>query len=127
MKITRQEIVVSFEIDPSIVLSCGSAIKNAQKKLGGRILSINAPDDAPPSMPRIILRLEDTIMNLGLDRIQITAIPPSHVADEIEKSSKFTLQRITPILSELLPSIPKYSLFIFISSYICNSTILLSR
>ncbi len=48
MKITRQEIVVSFEIDPSIVLSCGSAIKNAQKKLGGRILSINAPDDAPP-------------------------------------------------------------------------------
>jgi len=97
MKITRQEIVVSFEIDPSIVLSCGSAIKNAQKKLGGRILSINAPDDAPPSMPRIILRLEDTIMNLGLDRIQITAIPPSHVADEIEKSSKFTLQRITPI------------------------------
>ena len=108
MKITRQEIVVSFEIDPSIVLSCGSAIKNAQKKLGGRILSINAPDDAPPSMPRIILRLEDTIMNLGLDRIQIIAIPPSHVADEIEKSSKFTLQRIRPILSELLPSIPKY-------------------
>ena len=61
MKITRQEIVVSFEIDPSIVLSCGSAIKNAQKKLGGRILSINAPDDAPPSMPRIILRNVDEI------------------------------------------------------------------
>ena len=63
MKITRQETVISFEIDKSIVLTCGSAIKNAQKKLGGRILSINAPEDAPPSMPRVILRLEDTILN----------------------------------------------------------------
>ncbi len=109
MKIARQEIVISFEIDTSIVLTCGSAIKNAQKKLGGRILSINAPEDAPPSMPRVILRLEDTILNLGLDRIQITTIPPAHVSNDIEKSSKFTLQRLASLLSEILPSMPKYN------------------
>ena len=109
MKITRQEIVISFEVDTSIVLTCGSAIKNAQKKLGGRILSINAPEDAPPSMPRVILRLEDTILHLGLDRIQITTIPPAHVSNDIEKSSKFTLQRLTSLLSEILLSMPKYN------------------
>lgn len=108
MKISRQEIVISFEIDQSIVLTCGSAIKNAQNKLGGQILSINAPDDAPPSMPRVILKLKDTILNIGLNRIQIITIPPSHVSDNIEKSSKYTLQRIEPFLFELLPSIPKY-------------------
>jgi len=108
VKITRQEIVISFEIDQSIVLTCGHAIKNAQKKLGGQILHINAPDDAPPSMPRVLLKLKDTILNIGLDRIQITTIPPSHVADNIEKVSKYTIQRIGPFLSELLPSIPKY-------------------
>lgn len=108
MKIARQEIVISFEIDPSIVLSCGTAIQNMQKKVGGQILSINAPDDAPPSMPRIMLRLKDTIFNLGLDRIQFTVVPPSQVTDEIEKASKFTLQRISPLLAEILPSIPKY-------------------
>ena len=108
MKIARQEIVISFEIDPSIVLSCGTAIQNMQKKVGGQILSINAPDDAPPSMPRIMLRLKDTIFNLCLDRIQFTVVPPSQVTDEVEKSSKFTLQRISPLLTEILPSIPKY-------------------
>jgi hypothetical protein len=108
VKIARQEIVISFEIDQSIVLTCGNAIKNVQRKLGGRILSINAPDDAPPSMPRVILKLKDTILNIGLDRIQITTIPPSHVSDNIEKTSKFTIQRIEPFLTELLPVIPKY-------------------
>ena len=95
MKISRQEIVVSFEIDSSIVLTCGQAIKNIQKKLGGNILSINTPEDAPPFTPRIILNLKDTIMHLGLDRVHIITIPPSHVSDEIEKSSKFTFQRVT--------------------------------
>ncbi len=108
MKIARQEIVISFGIDPSIVLSCGSAIQNMQKKVGGQILSINAPDNAPPSMPRVMLRLKDTIFNLGLDRIQITVVPPSQVTDETKKSSKFTLQRISPLLAEILPSVPKY-------------------
>ena len=108
MKITRQEIVISFEIDKSIVLTCGQAIKNAQKKLGGQILHINAPENAPPSMPRVLLKLKDTMLNFGLDRIQLTMIPPSHVSDNIEKTSKYTIQRIGPFLSELLPTIPKY-------------------
>lgn len=46
MKIARQEVVISFKIDSSIVLSCGAAIQNMQKEVGGQILSINAPDDA---------------------------------------------------------------------------------
>jgi hypothetical protein len=108
VKISRQEIVVSFEIDSSIVLTCGQAIKNIQKKLGGNILSINTPEDAPPFTPRIILNLNDTIMHLGLDRVHIITIPPSHVSDEIEKSSKFTFQRVNSLLSELRPSIPRY-------------------
>ena len=108
MKIKRQEVIISFEVDQSIVLTCGSAIKNAQQKLGGEILTINTPADAPPSMPRIILKLKDAYINIGLDRIQITTIPPSHVSNKIEESSKFTLQRITPLLEELLDVIPKY-------------------
>jgi hypothetical protein len=59
-------------------------------------------------MPRVLLKLKDTMLNFGLDRIQLTMIPPSHVSDNIEKTSKYTIQRIDPFLSELLPTIPKY-------------------
>ena len=108
MKISHQETVVSFELDESIALSCGSAIKELQKMLGGRILSINTPEDAPPPMPRVILRMKDSVVNLGLDRVQITTFPPSHVSDDIEKSSKFTFHRVEQVLNKLSPSLPEY-------------------
>jgi len=108
VKIARQQIVIVFEIDKLIVLTCGMAIKNAQKELGGQVLTTNVPDDAPPSMPRIILKLEDTVMSLGLDRIQLSTIPPSHVSGDLKKASEYTLKRAAPFFSELLPNISKY-------------------
>ena len=108
MKIARQEVVVSFKVEPTIVLTCGTSLKKIQEKLGGKILSINAPEDSPPSLPRVILKLADTILNVALDRFQITTIPPSHIANDIKKSSKFAFQRSVSILSELLTSMPDY-------------------
>ncbi len=109
MKINRQEIVVSFELDTSIILTCGSALKKIHDKLGGRIISINVPEDAPPPLPRVVLKLEDTILNIGLERFQITVNPPSHVQDSIEKTSTFTFRRASSILSELIPFMPRYN------------------
>ncbi len=108
MKITRQQLVVVFEIDELIMLTCGPALKNVQTELGGQVLTTNIPDGAPPSMPRIILKLKDANMSLGLDRIQLSTFPPSHISEDIEKSSEYTLKRAAPFFYELLPKIPKY-------------------
>jgi len=39
-------------------------------------------------------QLEDAILNVALDRFQITTRPPSHIAQDISNSSKFVMQRI---------------------------------
>ena len=99
------QIVAAFEFEQSIVLSIGPSLKQLQKKLGGQILTINAPDGAPPPLPRIVLKLEDTILKIGLDRFDITTRPPSHVSQDMVKSCKFAGQRASSIISELTPCI----------------------
>jgi hypothetical protein len=106
--IQRYEIVVAFDVEENIVLSCGPFLKKLQTDLGGRVFMINAPDDAPPPLARVVLKLEDCILNVGLDRFYITAIPPSHVAQDAKKSSNYARQRIFSMISELMPAVSAY-------------------
>jgi len=104
VRVNRFEIVCSFEVDPSIVLTCGPYLKSLQQKLGGKLLMINSPDDAPPSLPRVVLKLQDTILNVALDRFHITTKPPSHVAQDMGKAVQFAYQRSSPIISDMQPA-----------------------
>ncbi len=104
MRVNRFEIVCAFEVDSSIVLTCGPYLIGLQKKLGGRLVSINSPEDAPPPLPRLVLRLEDTILNVALDRFQITTQPPAHIAHDMDKAAHFAYQRLKSIILEMQPA-----------------------
>lgn len=104
MRVNRFEIVCAFEVDPSIVLTCGPYLKGLQQKLGGRLVSINSPDDAPPPLPRVVLRLEDTILNVALDRFHITTRPPSHIVHDMDKAAHFAYQRLISIILDMQPA-----------------------
>jgi hypothetical protein len=108
VRINSFEVVLVFELDETIVLSLGPSLKALQKNLGGQLVTINTPEDAPPPLPRIILKLSDSLLKLGMDRIGITINPPSHVKSNINKSSKFALQRTLSMIKDLLASIPQY-------------------
>lgn len=108
MRINSYEIVLVFEIDTEAVLSCGPALKKLQKQYGGEILHINNTEGAPPPLPRIIHKMKDTSINLALDRIVINTVPPSHVSNNIDKSSKFALQKLELSTESLLEYLPKY-------------------
>lgn len=108
MRVNSYEVVVTFELDQAIVLSLGASLKKLQRHLGGQLIPINAPEDAPPHLPRIVLRLKDTFVQVGLDRLSLSIIPPSHVKSDIRKSSKFTLQRASKIVKDLAPNMPDY-------------------
>lgn len=108
MRINNYEVVIVFELDENIVLTFGPSLKAIKKNLGGELVTINAPEDAPPPLPRIILKLSDSLLKLGIDRISISINPPSHVKSNINKSSKFALQRTVSIIKDLLALIPHY-------------------
>lgn len=108
MKISQIQIVVGFEFDQAILLSCGPALKSLKNKLKGQIFTISAPEEAPPSLPRAVVKLEDTIFELALDRIQTTARPPAHVSHDIKQAIHFARQRVLSFLEVLGGAIPVY-------------------
>lgn len=108
MNITNIQIVTAFELDSTILLTCGASLKKLSEKLKWQFLQINTPDDAPPSLPRIVLRQEDSILNVALERFQITMIPPSHISHDIQQSIDYVRQKSTDVLSELLDVMPPY-------------------
>ena len=91
-----------------MVLTSGSALKNLNAQLGGRLIALNVPEGAPPELPRVVLKLEDTLVNVGLNRFQITMEPPGHVATDFNKVVDFVGRRVTPVLEELLGKAPPY-------------------
>ena len=109
MRIAQFQIVVVFDVDESIVLSCGPYLKELKKNLGGRLLNINAPDGAPPPLPRAVLKSKDTIVKVGLDRFDITSIPPSQTTKDMAKAAHFASERSASIISTLEPAMPKYN------------------
>lgn len=108
MKISQLQIVTGFQQDNAVLLSCGPALKALEGKLRGQLFTINAPEDAPASLPRAVLKLEDTIFNLALDRLQVTTRPPAHVADDLSHAMQFARQRTLPFIEGFIDVIPAY-------------------
>lgn len=101
MNLGQFQLVTVFAQDDSIVLTCGAQLKALQQSLGGRILTINAPDGAPPELPRLVLTMQDTLLQVGLNRFSVFTSPPSHISGSFDECSSFASKRAESILSVL--------------------------
>ncbi len=108
MRVASFQLVTGFRLDPTIVLTCGKALQKLQKTVGGNLLSINVPDGAPPFLPRAALRLQDSILGVALERFEVSAVPPAHVAEDVGAAVQFAVQRGMSVLSLLAADMPPY-------------------
>jgi hypothetical protein len=108
VRISKIEVVTVFELDEAILFSCGPALKDAQKAVGGRLLSINTPEDAQPSLPRAVMRMKDAVFNVALDRFQFVTVPPSHTSASVSESIDFAKHRVLGLLDILSGVMPIY-------------------
>jgi hypothetical protein len=108
VNVQNAQIVTAFEADTAVLLSCGPALKELSEKLHGKIHFINAPDNAPPGLPRAVLQLDDIILNISLDRVQALIGIPPHISDDINQVLDFTRQMALRLLGPLVPVLPPY-------------------
>jgi hypothetical protein len=101
-------VVTVYSIDESIVLSCGPSLKQLNNNLNGRVININVPDNSPPNLPRIILKADDILLKVCLDRLETTMLLPSHIRNDMKSVTQFAKERSNLINSLLLDCIPKY-------------------
>jgi hypothetical protein len=108
LKIAQLQIVAGYANTPQVQLSLGADLVELQRTEGGQLLTINAPDQAPPQLPRVLLRLADTVLNVALNRIEIVTVPPQHVASNFSAALKFARSRVATFLEPLVGRMPAY-------------------
>lgn len=101
MQVERLELVSAFKRDPSVYLTKGPKLAALAKRYGGRILSVNTPENAPPELPRFVLRFERAVFQVALNRYHFVAEPPSHVAGNYAESIAFAANLARPVLDDL--------------------------
>ncbi len=96
-KIEKIQIVAEFELDEDLVLTAGSEAKRVQEKYGGKVQVLNVPQAAPPEAPRIIVRTENFLLNIGLVRYDIVINVPTHISLHPSKSLSFAYNIVEDI------------------------------
>lgn len=109
MKISSFQVVTAFDADRSILLSLGPALKSIEQRTSAKLFQVNAPEDAPPSLPRLIIRLKDgTILNVCQDRLELTLPPPAHVSSNLTESTTYLRRIFSMMIEPLLDQMPSY-------------------
>jgi hypothetical protein len=102
VKVERFEIVSAFRRDDTVVLACGPSLRELSEQFAGRLISLNVPDRAPPELPRLVVRFEGMLLQVGLNRFQIVLEPPQHIATSYIEALQYCKNRSFPLLESLL-------------------------
>ena len=104
MRVERIEIVSAFTRDEAVLLKHGPQINALAQRLRGTVSTLNAPDRSPPELPRLVVRFEDSLLQVGFNRYQIVMEPPKHVSGSYDDAIEYARNRVRPILKDLTNS-----------------------
>lgn len=101
MQVERLELVSAFRRDPTVYLARGPQLQQLASRYNARIISVNTPEQAPPELPRLVLRFDRSVLQVGLNRFQFVIQPPKHVANRFDEALMFAANLANPVLGEL--------------------------
>jgi hypothetical protein len=84
-----------------ILLKCGQVISRISEQLKTKVQLLDVPEIAPPEAPRAMIRLNDSIFNIGLNRLETVVFPPSHIVNDLQQSLLFAEKRFNQVFSEV--------------------------
>ena len=102
MRVANIQVVAGFERDDEILLSAGKYLQKLSRELGVSMPKMSVPGSAPPEAPRAIIPGSTTLIQVGLNRAELFAPPPDHIAGNFESAADFGLQAANRFLLELM-------------------------
>src|SRR5262245_40714499 len=101
MKVEKVELVSAFAKDDAILLTCGAKLKEIAKSVRGQLATLNIPPSAPPAAPRLLLRYENVIFQVGLARFAALVEPDDESSTSYERAISFSLERTRNVFESL--------------------------
>lgn len=109
MKVATVQLVSTFQEDRQAVLSSGQRMLELAKDLKARVQTLNVPEIAPPEVPRVMLQRNDLVVALSFSRLDITAQPPTHVAEDFSSALTYAEKLAFPFIEEFVEKQRSYS------------------
>lgn len=98
MRVEQVQVVSAFTLDEQVVLNRGGQVAEIARVLGAEATPLNVPDRAPPELPRIIVKLGDALVGVGLNRCELRLSPPDHIRGDFDDAMTYVQERWTPVL-----------------------------
>lgn len=109
MRVRRVNVVFEFNIDRDIILSIGTKIKSIQKNFNAKIQMLNVPTAVPPDAPRLIIVIENFVINVSLNRFEYAVEIPPHINSNINSSLNYVSAKIENIYKYLVVDNDSYN------------------
>jgi hypothetical protein len=84
------------------LLTWGPKIREITQRFSGVLSTLNAPDGAPPDLPRAIVQFPDSLLQIAPARLHLALEPPSHVASSYDEALDFAFNRARPLFDSLM-------------------------
>jgi hypothetical protein len=98
MRVRTLQHVLRFATQRQIELIAGPTLVGIRDSLNGKLVSVNVPTPAPGEVPRVVIRSPDTVLALSLKQLQVTVMPPDHVAGDYAGALEFMKRRVEAII-----------------------------
>jgi hypothetical protein len=74
VRVAKVQIVPAFEDDPELPLTIGLGLRTLTRVIGGSVLTVPIPPDAPPNMSRLVLQAENLVLQVALNRLDLAVM-----------------------------------------------------
>lgn len=102
MRIERIDIVGGFQADSSAPLRLGPLLSSIADGNETQVSPLAVAGVAPPNIPRFMVGLGQNVLQVALDRVQLTISPPDHIRASVQEVVSYTQAEISRNLSPLL-------------------------
>lgn len=102
MRIEKIDVVGAYRVDPSAPLKLGVALAEVAEKNSVAVTPLSVDAVAPPQIPRFMVGVPNCIVQVALDRIQASIVPPEHIQESPDEIFAFVGREIERLLFPLL-------------------------
>ena len=109
MRVLSIQVVSAFQENKQAILASGQTFLTLAKALNAKVQQLNVPEIAPPEVPRLLFQRSDVMAALSFARLEVTARPPSHIANNFRSSLDFAARSSLPLVQDLVAKYQQYT------------------
>lgn len=102
VKVDSILVVAAFKPEAQASLKLGSVVAEVAQANGAQVNQLGVPSQAPPHFPRVMIGMQNSMLQVAEDRVQLSVTLPDHIAESLDEVLALTHREIERVLKPAL-------------------------